>query len=156
MRYSHVGARSSDHPITGKAPHRCEFNSSDGSILVYTTPSEVLVMTVDADGGEEELCRLPMEALDVSLSPTGRHLATFCSPPMPNLATGEPAATTPNLFIWRLPRTRGETAREIASFLHRKQNNWNVQWTSEENFFARLVQNQVCFYRADDASKGKI
>lgn len=151
--------RSGVQRVYEKAPHRCQYNQIDGRILAFTTPTHVILQTVNGDGtglGETtELCRVELdEVLDFSLSPTGRHLVTFCSPPSGNLTTGEAAPNTPNLHVWRVPERAGQNVQLLASFLHRKQNDWEVQWTSDETFFARLVQNEVRFHRADDASKG--
>jgi len=155
--YSHVGgsgASLASHRITEKAPLRCQYNETDGRILAYATPTHLHIFNA-MDGQEEvELCRLQMEALDFSLSPSGRHLATFCSPPTGNLTTGEAAGTTPNLRVWRLPKRAGEPAVELAAFLHKQQSSWDLQWTADEAFFARLQgKDEVRFYRADDAGK---
>lgn len=155
MQYGHTGVRSSEHQIAAKTSYRSQYNESDGRILAYSTFNEVVIMSVADDGSESELCRLALEEIqDFALSPSGRHLSTFCSPPTGNLTTGEAAATTPNLRVWRLPSKKGDgPAKELAAFLHKQQHNWSLQWTSDETFFARQVGNEVRFHRADDASR---
>lgn len=155
VQYGHTGSRGAEHQIVAKSPYRSQYNEVDGRVLAFSTANEVVVLSVGDDGSESELCRLHLEEVqDFSLSPSGRHLSTFCSAPTGNLTTGEAAATTPNLRVWRLPTRAGEgPVRELAAFLCKQQTNWTPQWTSDETFFARQVGNEVRFHRADDANR---
>lgn len=152
VRYNHTGdVVQASVKLTEKAPLKVQYNQ-DGTVLAYSTSKEVFVMRVDEEGAERLLCQVPVEAMDFSLSPSGRHLTTFCSPAGSNLTTGEAASTEPNMHIWRIDLESGQL-RQLGGFLHRHQNSWEVQWTADENFFARIVGSEVRFYRSEDPSK---
>ncbi len=155
VEYAHTGMKTTERPVISKAAHRSQYNR-DGTVLAYYISTELLVINVDVDGKESEKCVINLDALDFELSPSGRYLSVFTSPPSGNLTTGEAAPNTPNLFVYDISHaSRRVSPREVASFQHRQQNTWSIQWTNDENVFARLVGNEVRFYRCDDTSKGK-
>lgn len=45
------------------------------------------------------------------------------------------------------------SATELASFSQKSQSNWNLQWTSSEEYCARLVTNEVQFWEAANVGK---
>jgi translation initiation factor 2A len=100
---------------------------------------------------DEVISKISMATLDFSFSPSGKYMATFSKPPMPNLTTSEPAMIENNLRIWKLNCLH---AKELISFHHRHQNSWHIQWTEDETYFSRQVlPNEVHFYRTEDTSK---
>lgn len=50
---------------------------------------------------------------------------------------------SPNLHIFKT-----DTWETVKTFVHKKQTNWELQWTHDENICARTVNNDVTFYEA--------
>lgn len=54
-----------------------------------------------------------------------------------------------NLKLWR-----AETGKMVLSFSQKNQNGWNLQWTDDEVYCARLVGNEVQIYNSSDFATG--
>jgi translation initiation factor 2A len=54
-----------------------------------------------------------------------------------------------NLAIWD-----SKTGEQITGFSQKNQVGWNVQWTVQENLYAKNVTNEVQFYDPTNISKG--
>ena len=46
-----------------------------------------------------------------------------------------------------------ETGSEVHALTHKNQDTWDIQWTDDEAFCARLVQNEVQFHSSADFGK---
>ena len=60
-----------------------------------------------------------------------------------------------NLKVWRLDKS-GNTETEssendvVGRFIQKSQTGWNLQFTYDEQYFARLVSNEIQFYKCGD------
>lgn len=77
----------------------------------------------------------------LSFSPKGTYLCTW-EPFVTNNANPQ---GTPNLNIYE-----SKSGKLIKSFVHKKQTNWEPQWSSDEALFSRLVDTDVVFYDLND------
>jgi translation initiation factor 2A len=60
---------------------------------------------------------------------------------------------TKNLKVWRtLDDNAGEAGERavVGQFVQRSQTGWNLQYTEDEKYCARVVTNQVQFYESGD------
>ncbi|KAI0008239.1 translation initiation factor eIF-2A [Xylariaceae sp. FL0662B] len=126
---------------------RCCVYSPCGRFLAWAS-SEV-VCVVDASVGHV-LSTVPVaNVFEVDFSPRGSWLSTWERP-----GKDEAGDATKNLKIWRtiedLPE--GTDKQPIGRFVQKSQTGWNLQYTSDEKFCARLVTNEVQFYNSNDFS----
>ncbi|KAB0797863.1 hypothetical protein PPYR_04445 [Photinus pyralis] len=77
----------------------------------------------------------------LSFSPKGTYLCAW-----------EPFATnnanpqgSPNLNIYE-----SESGKLVKNFVHKKQTNWEPQWSADEVLFSRLVDTDIVFYNSND------
>lgn len=76
-------------------------------------------------------------AYHVGFSPRGTYLLTW----EPFVVSSANPNGTPNLKVYL--SANGEL---VATFLHKKQGQWEPQWSQDESVFARLVNTDVTFY----------
>lgn len=60
---------------------------------------------------------------------------------------------TKNLKVWRtIDDNAGEAGERavVGQFVQRSQTGWNLQYTDDEKYCARVVTNQVQFYESGD------
>ncbi len=114
-------------------------------ISAYATGDGVTV--VDASVGHV-IADLPiLNIYDLSFSPRGSFLSTWERP-----AKDENGDATKNLKIWRVVEELADGAIKapLGSFVQKSQSGWNLQYTADERFCARLVTNEVQFYDSND------
>lgn len=106
------------------------------------------VSVVDASIGNV-VTTLPAENVyELGFSPLGTYIITWQRP-----AKDEDGHATKNLKVWR---TIDEGATEegarnvVGQFVQRSQTGWNLQYTSDEKYCARVVTNEVQFYQSSD------
>lgn len=124
---------------------RCCVYSGCGRYFAYATNEGVVI--VDASVGHV-LTSLPIPAVyDLSFSPKGTYLSTWERP-----AKDENGDATKNLKIWRTIEELADDAEKqpIGKFVQKSANGWNLQYTEDERFCARIVTNEVQFYNSDD------
>ncbi|CAK7266750.1 hypothetical protein SEPCBS57363_002248 [Sporothrix epigloea] len=87
--------------------------------------------------------------LELSFSPAGTYLSTWERP-----GKDENGDATKNLKIWHVAEEAAiETERlPLGRFVQKSQTGWNLQYTADEQFCARLVTNEVHFYKSNDLS----
>lgn len=124
---------------------RCCVYSPCGRYFAWASNEGVSV--VDASKGEL-LTLLPLLTVyELGFSPRGNFIATWERP-----AKDENGDATKNLKIWRtieeLPE--GTEKEPLGKFVQKSQNGWNLQYTADEKFCARLVTNEVQFYDSND------
>lgn len=124
---------------------RCCVYSPCGRYLAWA--SNELVSVVDASVGYIITTVNVPNVFEVAFSPRGSFLSTWERP-----AKDEAGDATKNFKIWRtvedLPE--GVEKQPIGKFVQKSQTGWNLQYTSDEKFCARLVTNEVQFYTSDD------
>ena len=126
---------------------RCCVYSPCGRYFAYASNEGVVV--VDASVGHV-LTSLPITAVfELGFSPRGNYLSTWERP-----AKDENGDATKNLKIWRTVEDVAEDAEKqpLGKFVQKSQSGWNLQYTADEKYCARLVTNEVQFYNSDDFS----
>jgi translation initiation factor 2A len=124
---------------------RCCVYSPCGRYFAFATNDGVGV--VDASVGHA-ITFMPIQAVfDLSFSPRGTFLSTWERP-----AKDENGDATKNLKIWRTIEDLEVEAEKqpLGMFVQKSQSGWNLQYTDDERFCARLVTNEVQFYNSDD------
>ncbi len=98
------------------------------------------------------MTRVPAQAVyELAFSPKGSFLITWERP-----GKDPEGNATKNLKVWMvvdsktLPSSEGEDQSPIGSFVQRSQTGWNLQYTSDEQYCARAVTNEVQFYESAD------
>ncbi|ORX59490.1 translation initiation factor eIF-2A [Hesseltinella vesiculosa] len=115
--------------------------SKYGQVYAYGTAESVKVF--DTDTLKQRCVINHPNVLDLWFSPQGNYLATW-----ERYTKLEDGTGCKNLFIWNT-----KTGEEIASFSQKAQNNWNVQWTDDEKYCARLVTGEVQFWESRNVGK---
>lgn len=126
---------------------RCCVYSPCGRYFAYAANEAVVV--VDASVGHE-LTSLPLTLVyELSFSPRGTFLSTWERP-----SKDENGDATKNLKIWRVIEDLAEGAEKqpLGKFVQKSQSGWNLQYTADEKYCARLVTNEVQFYESHDLS----
>lgn len=125
---------------------RCCVYSPCGRYFAWASNEGVSV--VDASAGHL-LASLPdlTTVYELGFSPRGSFLATWERP-----SKDEAGDATKNLKIWRVIEDLPEGAAKepLGQFVQKSQNGWNLKYTSDEQFCARVVTNEVQFYDSND------
>ncbi|TKA64275.1 hypothetical protein B0A49_06588 [Cryomyces minteri] len=125
---------------------RCCTYSPDGKFFAWASPGQVSV--VEASTGYV-ITTLPAENVyELGFSPLGTFIITWQRP-----TKDEDGNATKNLKVWRtLDDSAGEEGERnvIGKFVQKNQTGWNLQYTSDEQFCARCVTNEVQFYQSGD------
>jgi hypothetical protein len=96
---------------------------------------------------------LPAENVyELGFSPLGTYVITWQRP-----SKDEAGDALKNLKVWRVVEdtTNGnETEKEtVGKFVQKSQTGWNLQYTFDERFCARIVTNEVQIYESQDLTK---
>lgn len=83
-------------------------------------------------------------AYHVAFSPKGTYLMTW----EPFTVTASNPNGSPNLKIYLTKN--GEL---VTSFVHKKQGNWEPQWSIDEYIFSRIVNTDITFYEQCNFNK---
>ena len=125
---------------------RCCVYSPCGRYFAYASNEGVTI--VDASVGHV-LTSLPPIAnvFEISFSPKGSFLSTFERP-----SKDENGDAAKNLKIWRTIEDVADDAEKqpIGKFVQKQQSGWNLQYTADERFCARIVTNEVQFYESNN------
>jgi len=125
---------------------RCCVYSPDGRFFAWASPDSVNV--IDASVGHV-VTTLPAENVyELGFSPAGTFIITWQRP-----SKDEEGNATKNLKVWRtLDDNAGEGGERavVGKFVQKSQTGWNLQYTSDEQFCARVVTNEVQFYESKD------
>ncbi|KAF2166192.1 hypothetical protein M409DRAFT_23381 [Zasmidium cellare ATCC 36951] len=125
---------------------RCCVYSSDGRFFAWASPENVTV--VDASVGHV-VTTLPAENVyELGFSPAGTFIITWQRP-----SKDEEGNATKNLKVWRtIDDNAGEDGERavVGKFVQKSQTGWNLQYTTDEQYCARCVTNEVQFYESKD------
>ncbi len=120
---------------------RCCVYSPCGRYFAWAASDGVSI--VDASLGRL-IASLPItNVFELGFSPGGTFLSTWERP-----AKDENGDATKNLKIWRT--IDSSDAQPLGRFVQKSQAGWNLQYTADEHFCARLVTNEVQFYDSND------
>lgn len=125
---------------------RCCVYSPDGRFFAWASPDHVNV--IDASVGHI-VTTLPAENVyELGFSPAGTFIITWQRP-----SKDEEGNATKNLKVWRtIDDNAGEGGERavVGKFVQKSQTGWNLQYTADEQFCARVVTNEVQFYESKD------
>ena len=86
---------------------------------------------------------------ELGFSPLGTFIITWQRP-----SKDENGDAVKNLIVWRVVQAGGVTTADAESvlgrFVQKSQTGWNLQYTQDEKYCARLVTNEVQFYESGD------
>ncbi|KAK4231967.1 putative cytosolic translation initiation factor 2A [Podospora fimiseda] len=124
---------------------RCSVYSPCGRYFAYATNEGVVV--VDASVGHV-LTTLPLAFVnDMAFSPRGTYLSTW-----ERVTKDENGDAAKNLKVWRTIEELAddEAKKPLGQWVQKQASGWNLQYTADEKFCARLVTNEVQFFNSDD------
>lgn len=107
-------------------------------------------MVVDASTGAVVTTLPANNVFELGFSPLGTYIITWQRP-----SKDDNGDAVKNLKVWRTldHEANDEGERDVVGkYVQKNQTGWNLQYTSDEQFCARVVTNEVQFYRSDDLS----
>lgn len=93
---------------------------------------------------------LPTEnVFELGFSPKGTYIITWQRP-----SKDEAGDAVKNLKVWKIEEDTTDSEKEtVGRFVQKNQNGWNLQYTFDERFCARVVTNEVQIYESHDLTK---
>lgn len=87
---------------------------------------------------------------ELGFSPLGTYLITWQRPSKD--ANGD---AVKNLKVWQVVQSseNGDVHTPVGNFVQKSQTGWNLQYTSDERYCARVVTNEVQFYQSENLSQ---
>jgi translation initiation factor 2A len=124
---------------------RCCAYSPCGRYFGWASPDAVTV--VDASNGHQVLALPIVNVYELGFSPLGSFVITWERP-----GKDEAGDATKNLKVWRVVEDGVAAAdkQPLGKFVQKQQGGWNLQYTADEKYCARLVTNEVQFYESHD------
>ncbi|KAF9578184.1 hypothetical protein BGW38_006157, partial [Lunasporangiospora selenospora] len=114
--------------------------SKNGLYLAWAIPECVKVMDAQT---LEVVQEFPIkDVIELDFSPKGTYLSTW----QRQIKTED--GSHKNLVIFDV-----QSGEECTSFSQKNLNNWNVQWTDDEAYCARMVTNEVHFWEPKNLAK---
>ena len=87
---------------------------------------------------------------ELGFSPLGTYIITW-QRPSKDETTGD---AVKNLKVWRVAEDTTDPEKEtIGRFVQKSQTGWNLQYTFDEKFCARVVTNEIQIYESHDLTK---
>lgn len=125
----------------------CQLHSTSLQLL-----NDDRVNIIDASNGQT-ISTLPTENVyELGFSPKGTYIITWQRP-----SKDEAGDAVKNLKVWRVleadPYADDAQRETIGKFVQKSQTGWNLQYTSDEQFCARVVTNQIQIYESADLTK---
>jgi translation initiation factor 2A len=110
-------------------------------------------MIVDSSVGHTITTLPAQNVFELGFSPRGSFIITW-----ERVSKDEDGNATKNLKVWRAVEdtdasgTSDENAERsvVGKFVQKSQTGWNLQYTSDERYCARMVTNEVHFYESGD------
>jgi translation initiation factor 2A len=108
------------------------------------------VTIIDASVGHV-ISSIPAENVyELGFSPLGTFIITWQRP-----SKDENGDALKNLIVWRVAKEGGQTQdgeqqNIVARFVQKSQTGWNLQYTQDEQYCARLVSNEIQFYESSN------
>ena len=124
---------------------RCSDYSPCGRYFGWASAEAVTV--IDVSNGQPALTLPIANVLEIGFSPRGTFLITFERP-----TKDENGDASKNLKVWRILEEgiAAEDKRPLGSYVQKQQGSWNLQYTADEKYCARLVTNEVQFHESHD------
>lgn len=114
----------------------------NGSVFAYAVADGVHV--IDPDSAKEVLHLDLPNILEIGFSPLGSFIITW------EIPKKDPASGNfkPNLKVFS-----SSTGDHVASFVQKSQTGWNLQYTYDEKYCARMVTNEIQFFESQALNK---
>ncbi|AOW02549.1 eukaryotic translation initiation factor eIF2A-domain-containing protein [Yarrowia lipolytica] len=127
-------------PETG-AVKNCIY-APNGSLFAYAVADGVHV--VDPETCQETLRLDEPNVLEIGFSPLGSFIITW------EIPKKDPASGNfkPNLKVFN-----SKTGDHVQSFVQKSQTGWNLQYTFDEKYCARMVKDEIQFFESDVLTK---
>ncbi|SLM36565.1 Translation initiation factor, beta propellor-like domain [Lasallia pustulata] len=126
---------------------RCCVYSPDGRYFAWASPERVTV--VDASVGHVITSLAAQNVYELGFSPLGTFIITWQRP-----GKDDNGDAVKNLKVWRVleggPDAGEEEHNVVGRFVQKSQTGWNLQYTYDEQYCARVVTNEVQFYQSAD------
>jgi len=116
--------------------------NSDGSYFAYVTNDCVQILETNSYEVKCEIAR--PNVIDIAFSPRGKFLCTWERP-----TKAENGSFLQNLHLWDT-----SSGQLLFSWFHKSQNNWFLQFSSDEIYCGRLASNEVQIYLTKNFDKG--
>ncbi len=104
---------------------------------------------VDASIGHVISSLHEQNVYELGFSPLGTFIITWQRP-----SKDENGDAVKNLKVWKVaeggPDVDDEEQRVVGRFVQKSQTGWNLQYTYDEQYCARVVTNEVQFYQSED------
>lgn len=103
---------------------------------------------IHASTGEIATSLPAPNVFELGFSPHGSFVITWQRP-----TKDENGDATKNLKVWRTLDDAAGTEGDrnvVGKFVQKNQTGWNLQYTSDEQYCARVVTNEVHFYQSGD------
>jgi translation initiation factor 2A len=126
---------------------RCCTYSPCGRYFAWASNDGVTV--IDASVGHV-ITRLPTpNVYELGFSPRGSFIITWERP-----SKDDAGDAVKNLKVWRTVEEAADGAEKqvVGTFVQKSQTGWNLQYTFDERYCARVVSNEVQFYESDNLS----
>lgn len=89
---------------------------------------------------------------ELGFSPLGTYIIAWQRP-----SKDENGDAVKNLKVWRVVEAKGTEENDehhiIGTFVQKSQAGWNLQYTSDEEYCARVVTNEVQIFESGDLGK---
>ncbi|RDW78200.1 hypothetical protein BP5796_06052 [Coleophoma crateriformis] len=127
---------------------RCCTYSPCGRYFAWASNEGVTV--IDASVGHVITTLAIPNVYEVGFSPRGSYIITWERP-----SKDEAGDAVKNLKVWRTVEEVAEGAEKqvVGRFVQKSQTGWNLQYTFDERYCARVVTNEVQFYESGNLSQ---
>lgn len=127
---------------------RCCTYSPCGRYFAWATNDQVSV--IDASVGHVITTLPTPNVYELGFSPRGSYIITW-----ERSSKDENGDAVKNLKVWHTVEelAEGESKQVVGRFVQKSQTGWNLQYTSDEKYCARVTTNQVQFYESNDLGK---
>ncbi|GKZ38105.1 hypothetical protein AbraIFM66950_010052 [Aspergillus brasiliensis] len=127
---------------------RCSAYSPCGRYFAWASPEKVTI--IDPSVGHVVSTIAAENVFELGFSPLGTYLITWQRPSKD--ANGD---AVKNLKVWQVVQSseNGDESTPVGNFVQKSQTGWNLQYTSDERYCARVVTNEVQFYQSENLSQ---
>lgn len=140
-----ICAAAATHP-TADISHGHHLNSKPPEPIAWVRLTRNRVSVVDASSGQVVTTLPTPNVFELGFSPLGTYIITWQRP-----TKDEDGNATKNLKVWRTVPEQGDNERTVVGeYVQKSQTGWNLQYTSDEKYCARVVTNEVQFYQSGD------
>lgn len=127
-------------------------NSKFDTLPLIMLPAEWFnrVTVIDASVGHIITSLPAPNVFELGFSPLGTFIITWQRP-----SKDDNGDAVKNLKVWRVieeedPTSTDEGRNVVGKFVQKSQTGWNLQYTYDEQYCARVVTNEVQFYQSGD------